>query len=253
MSFVTAIRDYIELLNNLYDSFSNDLNFQKIIQETIIYLLSSFKFIIVYIISFQWFRDLSYLPILIPQISTSILKETFFLDTPFFGFFNFLEIPSYSSNKFFIGFLNSFFLSLPFSCAHIIFIRRFLIQGTIAGIAAGLGNIFGQIFFLLFTIFGIRSLLIPWFSFEPLNYIIGFSLLFFIIYDMVHERAIKIVQFADQKTLFKIFLLNFALIWTEQSTIFQYLGNLTISPEPTVLESFFANTRFEFFIGHLFI
>ena len=44
MSFVTVIKDYIDLLNNTYSSISSDLNFQELIQQTffIFFLLLNF-------------------------------------------------------------------------------------------------------------------------------------------------------------------------------------------------------------------
>jgi hypothetical protein len=252
MSFIPFIRDYIELLNTVYDSFSNDISIQKIIQETIVYLAQTIKFLLLYIVTFQWFRDIIYLPILIPQISTSIFKETFFIQTPLDNTFNILEIPTFTDNKFLIGFLNSFFLALPISCAHLIYVRRLLIQGNVAGMAAGLGNIFGQLFFIGSIILGFRFFLIPWFSFEPLTYILGVILLLTIIYDMVHERVIKIIDWNNRPTIFKIFFLNFILIWTEQSCIFQYLGNVTLSADSSLIESFSTNTFFSYLSTHLF-
>lgn len=252
MSFIPFIRDYIELLNTTYDSVSSDINLQKIIQETFIYLFQTIKFIFLYLVTFQWFRDMITLPIVIPQISNSIFKETFFLETPLENTFNIIEIPIYTNNKFFIGFLNSFFLSLPLSCAHLIYARRFLIQGTVAGIAAGLGNIIGQVSFIGSVILGFRFLVISWFSLEPLPYIFGVLLLLFIIYDMVHERVIKIIDWKNKNAIIKIFVLNFLLIWTEQSCIFQYLGNLTVAPDSSILESFSTKTYSEFLSTHLF-
>ena len=42
--------------------------------------------------------------------------------------------------------------------------------------------------------------------------------------------------------LLQIFIINFLLSWTEQSSIFQYFGNLTLGPEPSIFESFASNT-----------
>ncbi len=251
MSFIPFIRDYIESLNSIYDSVSNDIYFQKIIQETFIFLFHSIKFLIFYILTFQWFRDIIYLPIIIPKISNSIFSEIFFLETPLENIFNIIELPSYSTNKFLIGFLNSFFLALPLSCAHLIYVRRLLIQGNIAGIAAGLGNIFGQLFFIGSIVLGFRFLLIPWLSFEPLNYILGIFLLLTIIYDMVHERVIKIIDWQNKNAILKIFFLNFLLISTEQSCIYQYLGNITVSAESSIFESSSTETYFNFFSTHI--
>lgn len=250
MYFIPLIRDYIEFLNNIYDSFSGDTNFQNIIQQSLLFLAQNIKFTFVYFISFQWFRDFFYLPLLIPQYSDSILRENFFLETPLLNIFNFLETPSFTHNKIFIGFLNGLFLSLPFSCSQLIYIRRLLIQGNVAGICAGLGNIFGQILFISSVIFGLRFLVIPWFSFEPFNYFIGVFVLLNIVYDLIHERTIKILDWKNKNELLKIFFLNFVLIWTEQSCIFQYIGNLTLEAQPTSLDVLTSTTDYTFLLKH---
>nr|ACQ90821.1 hypothetical chloroplast RF1 [Neglectella solitaria] len=250
MYFIPLIRDYIEFINNIYESLSGDTNFQTIIQQSLIFLAQNIKFIFVYFISFQWFRDFFYLPVLIPQYSDSILRENFFLETPLLNIFNFLETPYFTQNKIFIGFLNGLFLSLPFSCSQLIYIRRLVIQGNIAGICAGLGNIFGQILFISSVLFGLRFLVIPWFSFEPFNYFIGVFVLLNIVYDLIHERTIRILDWKNKNELLKIFFLNFVLIWTEQSCIFQYLGNLTFEAQPTSLDILSSNSDSTFFISH---
>jgi hypothetical protein len=242
MSFVTAIKDYIDLLNNVYDSVSGDITFQQFIQHIFLYIFSSIKFLAIYFISFQWLRDLAYLPILVPQISTTILKETYFLDTPLSNFFTLLETPTYNNNKFLIGFLNSFFLCLPLSTTHFISIRRLLIQGIPAGIASSIGTIIGSICFLFSVLFGLRLVIIPWLSYEPLSYIIGVFFTLAVVYDMAHERSIRKFNWFQKSKLIQIFFINFLLTWTEQSCIFEYFGNLTLSPQPSILDNFSSIT-----------
>ena len=250
MSFVPAIRDYIEMLNNVFDSLSGDINFQIIVKETLVYLFVSIKCILTYIFSFQWLRNVSYFPILVPQLHSSVLNETYFLHNPVSTIFTFLETPTYGNNKYLLGFLNSFFFCLPISCAHVICARRLLIQGIPAGIASGLGTILGQWWFATCILFGLRSFIIPWFSFEPLNFIIGICLLLNIIHEMTHQRSFNIINTKgkDKTKLIRIFLLNLILSWTEQSCIFQYFGNLTFGPEPTALEIFSSNTEIQSFL-----
>ena len=250
MSFVPAIRDYIEMLNNVFDSLSGDINFQIIVKETLVYLFVSIKCILTYIFSFQWLRNVSYFPILVPQLHSSVLNETYFLHNPVSTIFTFLETPTYGNNKYLLGFLNSFFFCLPISCAHVICARRLLIQGIPAGIASGLGTILGQWWFATCILFGLRSFIVPWFSFEPLNFIIGICLLLNIIHEMTHQRSFNIINTKgkDKTKLIRIFLLNLILSWTEQSCIFQYFGNLTFGPEPTALEIFSSNTEIQSFL-----
>lgn len=243
MSFIQIIRDFFEVINTSYGSGvaqlpPNDINFQKIIEIAFIFCLQNIKFIIFNFFSFEWVREVSQFQIFVPKVSESILRETFFLENynPIHIIFDTYNL---NTNKFFIGFLNGFFLSLPFSCSHLIFLRRLLVQGRVAGIAASLGNICGQILFISSIILGIRVFIIPFFSFQPLVYIFGTFLLLTAIYNMVHEKSIKIIKETDRKQILQIFLLNFFLIWTEQSCIYQFFTNISVGPEPTILESFF--------------
>ena len=252
MSFVPAIRDYIEMLNNVYDSLSGDINSQTIIKETVVYLFVSIKCILTYFFSFQWLRNISYFPIIVPQLHLSVLNETYILQNPVSAIFTFLETPTYVDNKLFLGFLNSFFFCLPISCAHIICARRLLIQGIPAGLAAGFGTVLGQWWFAASILLGLRSFIIPWFSLEPFNLIVGICLLLNIIHDMTHQRSLNIIttRGKDKTKLTKIFLLNLFLSWTEQTCLFPYFGNLTFGPEPTALEVFSSNTEIQSFLVH---
>ena len=242
MSFITIIKDYIDLLNNVYDSLSGDVTLQQLVLQTSSYIFSSIKVLIIYLVSFQWLRDLAYLPILIPQISTTILKENYFLDTPLSNFFTLLETPTYDNNKFIIGFLNSFFLCLPLSTTHLISIRRLLIQGVPAGIISSIGTILGYTCFIFSVIFGLRLIVIPWLSYEPLSYLIGVFLTLTVVYDMAHERTVRKFDWSQKSKLIQIFFINFTLTWTEQSCIFNYFGNLTLNAQPTILDNFSSIT-----------
>ena len=247
---IPAIRDYIDILNNAYDSVYSDINLQQVLQQSFLFIIGTIKFTVIYFLSFQWIQDLTYLPILVPQLKIEILKEHFFLQTPQSNFFTFLEIPSYINNKFLLGFFNSFFLCLPLSVAHIISVRRLLIQGLAAGISSNLGTICGQVLLLICILFGGRFFISPWFNFQVLNYFFGVYLVLNIVYDMAHERSIRIIDISNKSLLIKIFLLNFALAWTEQSCIFQYFGNLTLGAEPTIIEIFSSPTELQSILTH---
>lgn len=250
MSFVTSIKDYIDLLNNVYDSVSGDITLQQLIQQTFLYIFSSIKFLTVYILSFQWLRDLTYLPIIIPQISTAIFKEAYFLDIPSSNFFTLLETPTYDNNKFIIGLLNSFFLCLPLSTTHFISVRRLLIQGVPAGLVSNIGTILGYTCFLFSVLFGLRLTVIPWLSYEPLSYIIGLFLTLAVVYAMAHEHAIRKFDWSQKSQLIQIFVINFVLTWTEQSCFFTYFGNLTLNPQPTILDNFSSITGSGSILAH---
>lgn len=251
MSFVSIIRDYVEMLNQLSDSLGNDFTFKTFLLESFFYVLQTVKFTVFYILSFQWVRDFILLPTTIPSISSAIFRETFFLETPSKIFFEFLEIPSLEQNKFLLGFFNSFFFTLPISIIHIISVRRLIIQGIPAGVFSISGYLFGQFLFLICVIFGIRFILIPWLTFEPLNYILGLILIFRIIYPMVQEPLVPIRTWDWKNPKYQnFFLTSFALAWCEQTSIFQYLGNISISSNPTILEGFSTNSSIASLLSH---
>lgn len=243
MSLVTAIRDYIDFVNSNYDSISANTSLPSLILPTLGYILASLKYGIIYLLSFQWLRDLTYLPLLVPQLTTSFLKQHCYpLDNPFLNFFTFLEQPAYKHSKLFVGFLNSFFACLPISAAHILSARRLLVQGVPAGVAAGIGIVAGQCWFVACVILGLRSFIIPWFSLEPLSYMVGLSLLVHVVYKITHERRIRVIKWTDRWELIQYFVLSFLLTWCEQSSIFQYIGNLTVGAEPTALDTFSSSS-----------
>ena len=249
MSFVTTIRDYVEVLNTISDSIGSNFTITNVISESLIYLIKTVQYCFLYIFSFQWIRDFTLLPIVLPQLSSAIFKESFLLETPSKVFFEFLEIPDLNQNKFILGFFNSFFLSLPLSIVHILSIRRLLIQGIPSGIYSIGGYISGQVLFLTLTIFGIRQILIPWLTLEPFNYILGVILIFRIIYSMTQENLKELNgwSFPQYKNYF---LTSFLLAWCEQTSIYQYLGNLTLSSNVTILESFSSNSSVGSFFTH---
>ena len=86
-------------------------------------------------------------------------------------------------------------------------------------------------------------MVIPWLSLEPLNYIVGLLVLLQTIYTICHAPSIKIVSVSERSTLINFFLLNFFLAWCEQSSLFQYVGNLTLTSDPSYVENFFATSR----------
>jgi hypothetical protein len=249
MSFVTVIRDYVEALNTVSDSLSQNLTPMTFASETAFYILKTLQGGFLYILSFQWIKDFTLLPIVLPQLSKALFEETFFLETPSNVFFDFLEIPDFHQNKFLLGFFNSFFLSLPFSIVHIISVRRFFIKGVPSGAYSIGGYLTGQILFLTCVVFGIRQVLIPWLTLEPLNYILGLIFIFRIIYSMISETLAPLQTWHHPKYK-TFFLTSFLLAWCEQTSIFQYLGNVTLSSNVTLLESFSSSNPVSSFLSH---
>jgi len=249
MSFITIIRDYVEFLNNLSESFAGTIPIPELLKETSIYILKTFQYIFIYIITFQWIRDFTLLPINIPQINTSILQEKLFLENSSNTFFSFLEVPNITQNTFILGFLNSIFLTFPVSVVHVLTIRRLYIKGIPSATFSIAGYIVGQLLFITCVIFGIRSIINPWLSLEPLNYIVGFILIFRVIYKMTRENLRELNEW-DNPEYANFFLTNLILAWCEQSSLFQYFGNLSFGPHSSVLETSLSTTTFNTFFHH---
>lgn len=241
MSFVSTVRDYVEILNNITDSFTHGVSFKEFFIETFFYFLKTGQYILIWIFTFQWVRDFTLLPITIPQTLSSIVKETFVLDNPSQTFFSFLEIPSFSQNLFALGIFNSLFLTLPFSIVHILTIRRLFIKGIPSAVFSIGGYLIGQWLFLIAVIFGLRFLIVPWLTLEPLNYILGIFLLFRIIYGMTQENLRELPGW-NQPDYFQFFLTSLILSWCEQTSIFQYLGNISGGPTTSIYETFYSQS-----------
>lgn len=255
LSLTVAIKDYLEIIHQLIalDASSNIKNYTDI-GPVLVYAILSLKQFILSILSFNWLQNLWTLPVIVPDITSAMISEISVLDGYFHTAFTFLDNPtiattsiiSISFQKLIIGFGNSLFLCLPTSVAHIITLRRFLIQGLEAGYISGLGVVSGNIFFLASVIFGWRFFLIPWISLDIFRYIFGFILLVKYIWDSANERRMVL----EDLSKWKIFLITFLLSLTEQTSIFPFISNLSFGTDATVLESFSANSFTEFIIVH---
>ena len=239
MSLIAAIRDYIDVINSTYDTVPLDGKLSTLLVPTVTYILGSLKYATLYVASFQWLRDLIYLPLIVPKLTLSIVREVWYpFENPAFNFFTFLETPAYRNNSFVVGLLNSFFACLPISAGHILSGRRLLVQGIPAGLAAGSGMLLGQWWFVVCVVMGIRPLLVPWLALEPFNYLLGLGLLVNIVYRITHERRIRVVRWDDKRELVQYFLTSLLLSWCEQTSLFQYLGNVTLDTGTTLLDTF---------------
>ncbi len=155
LSLVTSVKDYVEIVHKLIESDSNyKISNYEDLGPIITYTLITFKEFILNIISFNWLKSIWDLPIIIPEISSAMISEISVLDGYFHNAFNFLDTPLsygntnvaiYSLEKFTIGLINSLFLCIPTGTAHLITLRRFVMQGLEAGYLAGLGSILGNI------------------------------------------------------------------------------------------------------------
>nr|AOP19036.1 hypothetical protein [Halimeda discoidea] len=184
----------------------------------------------VYIISLHWINDFIKLPILVPPASNSILADQIF--SPDLSF-----LPVNHNDTFLSGFLNCFFLYFPLAPVQLIWLRRVIVDGPWAGVAATIGIIVGNLSFLGLCLFGFRDFINIWFGslWEPLTYFLGIWLIFFVIFHMT-QKPFKIIRKYQKKELLTICIINFALVWTDQPGLYQFFGNLVFQPGVSPLD-----------------
>ena len=137
MSFVTAVRDYVDLINASFDSFQqtfgSEMTLAALLKGTSLYLWQSVKIAFLYVVTLQWLRDLAYLPVIIPNFTFDSFRTVFVkypslpVTTSAMSFLS--GAPTLVQNKFVVGFFNSFFASLPLTFAHLISARQFYVKG----------------------------------------------------------------------------------------------------------------------------
>ena len=260
MFFINALKDYVDHINYILFNLNENLTIFIFLKSFFLYIYNSLNLLFFYIISFKWITDFLELPANFKHNYIAILEGKNLFETTLEieldkNAFSFFEYSSLNSKNFFIGFLNSFFLVLPFSIPHILAIRSLIINGIPAGICSSLGIIFGQLIFFSFILFGFEFLITPFLTFEPFNLLLGLFLLVNLLYNMIHNPNMKIINFSDKNRniLFKLFGLNFILSWTEQTSVYNYFGNLTVNNSSHLLEIndnikyFFLNNIFYLF------
>jgi hypothetical protein len=257
ISLVTSVKDYIEVVHKLIESDSNfTISNYNELGSIMTYALITLKNSATDFLSLNWLKNLSNLPVLVPEISSAMISEISVLDGYFHNTFQFLDTPLsygpkngliYGLEKFVIGLINSCFFIIPTSTAHIITLRRFVMQGLEAGYIAGVGTIAGNIFWTGSIILGCRFFVIPWLSLDIFRYLLGFMLLIKYMWDSYNERRMVLEDLSKQK----IFLLNFLLALTEQTSIYPFITNLSIGPESSILESFPVENYPQFLWVHM--
>ena len=257
ISLVTSVKDYIEVVHKLIESDSNyAITDYNELGSIITYALISLKNSFVDFFSLNWFKTIRNIPVLVPEISSAMISEISVLDGYFHNTFQFLDTPLsygpknsaiYGLEKFVIGLINSCFFIIPTSTAHVITLRRFVMQGLEAGYIAGVGTIAGNIFWIGSIVLGCRFFVIPWLSLDIFRYLLGFMLLIKYMWDSYNEKRMVLEDLSKQK----IFLINFLLALTEQTSLYPFLSNLSIGPESSILESFPAETYPQFLWIHI--
>lgn len=256
LSLITSIKDYVEVVHKLIETDSNlSIHSYYDFGSVLTFIILTGKDFFQNFLTFQWFQNFWSIPTIVPDIASSLISEISIFDGYFKNTQIFLESPfSYGNQNFFlyclekftIGFLNSLFLSFPTSIAHLITLRRFVMQGLEAGFISGLGTIVGNIVWVGSIIFGFRFFVIPWLSLDLFRYFLGFLLIVKYMWDSSKERRMVLEDFSK----YKIFFLTFLLSFTEQTTVYPFISNFTFGSDSTLLESFPTESFSEFTFVH---
>nr|UXE30891.1 hypothetical protein Ycf1 [Ostreobium quekettii] len=235
MSFSQFIKDYIDTINNFYDSFSGNIDINFVSKFFLFYIGQSFKLFFQYIFTFRWLNDFYSIKVNIPQLISSNLTENYSSGTSGTNLLYFLNRPDLTLNFFLFGLSNSIILSIPSSSSQILWLRRLTIEGIPSGFVSGCAIFLGQFLISFSIIIGFRFIIFTWYSFEFVNTLLGVLLIIIVVYKTA-RRPLKRIKFSETEKLVKIFLLHFVLTCTEQATLFQYFSNLSFSPGPTLFE-----------------
>ena len=154
MFFINALKDYVDHINDILFILNENFNAFIFFKSIFLYIGNSLSIFFIYLLSFKWLTDFVELPANFKHNYIAILEGKNLFETALEieldkSFFSFFENSSLNSKNFFTGFLNSFFLVLPFSIPQLLTIRALIINGLPAGIFAALGTIFGNLFFLV--------------------------------------------------------------------------------------------------------
>ena len=256
LSLITSIKDYVEVVHKLIETDSNlAVHSYYDFGSVFTFIILTGKDCLQNFLTFQWFQNFWSIPTIVPDVASSLLSEISVFDGYFKNTQTFLESPfSYGNQNFFIsclekftiGFLNSLFLCFPTSIAHVITLRRFVMQGLEAGFISGLGTIVGNIVWIGSILFGFRFFVIPWLSLDLFRYFLGFLLIVKYMWDSSRERRMVLEDFSK----YKIFFLTFLLSFTEQTTLYPFISNLSFGSDSTLLESFPTENFSEFTFVH---
>jgi len=268
MTVFYLVKDYIEVVHKLIETSPNIVLPHSNYTDALTILnfgLSTLKQFCSNFLSFEWLKQLWYFPIIVPEIATSMMEEISVLDGNFHNILTFLDKPIAVGNqiygdfylpltcfeKIFTGLVNSLFIWIPTSTATFLCFRRFIMQGVEAGYAAALGTMAASLFWLTSIIFGLRFIVVPWMSLDLFRYWLGFLLLMKYFWDnRFAYKEVKHNSVFGKKTKMNIFGFHFLLALTEQTSLYPFLNNFSISAQSTMMESFPSENFFDFSCIH---
>nr|YP_009514390.1 Ycf1 [Caulerpa lentillifera]AXG75880.1 Ycf1 [Caulerpa lentillifera] len=232
------IKNTIEVLNQIYE-----------LPRWSDQFVTFFKYFWNYLSTLKWIDYYAHFGLILPKNTNSIFTDFINLQTPNLSLLaeNQVAFPT-----FFNGFFNCFFLYFPFSPVHFLWLRSVIIQGAGAGsLASSFGFILGHLSLLGCCLFGFREIIYIWFGFEPLSYFLGLWLIFVVVFQIIQKGApLQIIKKSQKKQLVQIFFINFALVWTDQSSLFPFFGNLCFHSGMNSLDVDYNSTFY--FLGIFF-
>lgn len=270
------LKDYVQSLNELYYSMHQNLDAVEVCKFSAFYFINSIKSIIQYFLTFRWFTDFCALKITIPTLASSMFNDIPFLqpvedseatynllqpelithidemsENQMLTFFDALEIPAFYDNKFIMGLMSSCFFAMPVSSGHLVWVRLLVARGLAPGFYSGVGMVTAQCSLIFLILFGIRPIFLPWISFLPIYQFLALIISLLIIHDVIlwQPFALGRIKWYDDR-LSRFCFLSFILVWLEQGTLFSYLSNLTLGPEPNLIETFTPSTFSQFLQLH---
>ena len=114
---------------------------------------------------------------------------------------NFFEIASFGIHEsFFMGIFHGILFSLPLSIPFLISLRYFLLKGLSFGFISLFGVLCGQLVFFVVLSFGIRPLILLWYSMEPILAFVGVGLTFQLATDFYHQKKFFNINRGDADT-----------------------------------------------------
>ena len=242
MSLVTLIRDYVDVANSTEKLDGDTLS--SLAYHTIIFFFTVAKQAVVYCFTFHWLRDLSYFcftPPLIVSSFTNVGEIGNFMGVENQPLSHLLAFSDFKLSTgvgiVFLGFFNGCFSCMHLSAAHLVTIRRMLVQGVPAGLCSAFGTALGQFVFLACIFLGFRGVLLPWLALEPVQFLMGTGIILSVASTMAQDRRTPTIQWSAKSSLFFYACTNATLAWCEQAAIFQWMGNISLGAEPTFLET----------------
>jgi hypothetical protein len=268
MTVLYLVKDYIEVVHKLIETSPSHVLQHSTYNDSLTIInfgLSTLKQLCSNFFSFEWLKQLWYFPIVVPEIATSMMEEISVLDGNFHNILSFLDKPIAVGNeiygdyylpltcfeKIFTGLINSLFIWIPTSTATFLCFRRFIMQGVEAGYAAALGTMAATVFWLASILFGLRFIVVPWMSLDLFRYWLGFLLLMKYFWDNRYAyKEVKHNSVFGKKTKRNIFGFHFLLALTEQTSLYPFLSNFSISSQSTLLEGFPSENVLDFSLIH---